>query len=305
MGITVFAFFAIFLLLGSAGLLIFHRAGIMQRLSSVISPSAEEDRNFLDRFKMKSAGSSIGAVVQPFEKVLPKSTQEVSVIQKRLIRAGYRSDSAVRIFYGAKVLVPLALCAVITVTRFSNHGGFFVYILAVGLGYLLPDFWLGNRIKARQLNIRIGMPELLDLMVICIEAGLSLDQALARSSEELRLSQPEIADELGLLILEQRAGRPRVDCWKHFGDRVDIDIVRALVSAVIQADQFGTSIAKTLRVYSDGLRVHRRQAVEEMAAKTTIKLVFPLVLFIFPSLFVVALGPAIIVMVESFEKYFK
>jgi tight adherence protein C len=143
------------------------------------------------------------------------------------------------------------------------------------------------------------------LMVVCIEAGLSMDQALARSADELRGSQPEIADEMGLLILEQRAGKPRVDSWRHLAERVDIDVMRALVSAVIQADQYGTSIAKTLRVYSDTLRTQRRQNVEEQAAKTPVKLVFPLVLFIFPSLFVVVVGPALIVMSEGFAKWLK
>jgi tight adherence protein C len=142
-------------------------------------------------------------------------------------------------------------------------------------------------------------------MVVCIEAGLSLDQALARSVEELHASQPELCDELGLVLLEQRAGRPRIDAWRHLAERVDIDIVRTLVSSIVQAEQFGTSIAKTLRTYSDTLRVQRRQNVEEMAAKTPVKLVFPLVLFIFPSLFVVALGPSLIIITESFQKLFK
>jgi tight adherence protein C len=184
-------------------------------------------------------------------------------------------------------------------------GPFFVYALALALGYLLPDFWVGHRIKARQLNIRLGLPEFLDLMVVCIEAGLSLDQALSRSADEMAASQPEISDEMGLMILEQRAGSPRPDAWRHLADRVDIDIMRTLASAVIQADQFGTSIAKTLRVYSEQLRVQRRQNVEEMAAKMAVKIVFPLVLFIFPSLFIVAMGPAIIIMGDSFQKFFQ
>lgn len=304
MGLAVFAFVAIFLLIGSAALLVFYRAETIQRLSAVIGPRSQNS-GWRGRLNMDQAGASIKAIVQPFEKVLPKSPKEVSVVQQRLIRAGYRADSNVRILYGAKVLVPLSLCLLATVTRLNHYGPFLVYALALGLGYLAPDFWLGRRIAKRQLNFRLGLPDFLDLMVVGIEAGLSLDQALLRSTDELRASQPEIADEFGLVLLEQRAGRPRVDCWKHLADRVDIDVVRTLVAAVIQADQFGTSIAKTLRVYSETLRVQRRQKVEEMAAKTAVKLVFPLVLFIFPSLFVVAIGPAVIVMAESFTKYFK
>jgi tight adherence protein C len=210
----------------------------------------------------------------------------------------------VRIFYGAKVLVPLSLCLLAAATGATRLGPFFVYAVALGLGYLGPDFWLGRRIKTRQLKIRLGLPDFLDLMVVCIEAGLSLDQALSRSGDELRVSQPEIADEFGLVLLEQRAGRPRVDSWKNLADRVDIDVLHTLVASIIQADQFGTSIAKTLRVYSETLRVQRRQRVEELAAKMAVKLVFPLVLFIFPSIFVVALGPSLMGLSEGLQKYF-
>jgi tight adherence protein C len=141
-------------------------------------------------------------------------------------------------------------------------------------------------------------------MVICSEAGLGLDQMLNRVGRELEDSQPEIRDEFQLINLEQRAGRPREEALKNFADRVNIDSARALSTTLIQADTFGTSIAKTLRVYSDTLRTQRRQQAEEQAAKTTVKLVFPLVIFIFPSIFVVTLGPAGITMIEGFAKFF-
>ncbi len=304
MSLALFTFFSIFLLVASAGLLLFYRGGMMHRLSVAIAPHAQEE-NWWSRLKLSRARSSIRAAVQPFNKVLPKSPKEVSIAQQRLMRAGYREDAHVRILYGAKVLVPLWLCIFATASGLTRFNPFFVYVLCLALGYLAPDFWLGRRIANRQANIRLGLPEILDLMVICIEAGLSLDQALVRSVEELRVSQPELADELGLVLLEQRAGRPRIDAWRHLAERVDIDIMRTLVSAIIQAEQFGTGIAKTLRTYSDTLRVQRRQRVEELAAKTAVKLVFPLVLFIFPAIFVVTLGPAIIIMVESFQKNFK
>src|SRR5262249_40050302 len=153
-----------------------------------------------------------------------------------------------------------------------RNNSFFVYGAAIGLGYLAPDFWLGKRIKRRQMAVRLGLPEILDLMVICIEAGLSVDQATARTTEELRISQPAISDELGLVILEQRAGRTRADAWKNLADRVEIDVIRDLVAVLVQADQFGTSVAKNLRVYSDTLRTKRKQQLEEIAAKTTVKL---------------------------------
>jgi tight adherence protein C len=305
MGLALFAFLAIFLLIGSAGLLIFYRAAMGQRLSAAIAPHAGGE-GWWNRFKPNRAGESIKAAVQPFDKILPKSPQEVSVAQKRLIRAGYREDAHVRILYGAKVVVPLLLCVLVPITGVTHQlSAFYAYVLALALGYLAPEFWLGRRIKRRQTNIRLGLPDFLDLMVVCIEAGLSLDQALSRSANEMRASQPELSDEMRLVILEQRHGRPRLDCWRNLAERVDIEIVRTLVSSIVQADQFGTSIAKTLRIYAEGLRTRRRQQVEEMAAKTAVKLVFPLVFFIFPTLFVVALGPSLLAITDSFEKYFK
>jgi tight adherence protein C len=168
---------------------------------------------------------------------------------------------------------------------------------------MAPDFWLSNRISARKLKLRLGLPEALDLIVICVEAGLSMDKATMRTAEELRISQPAIADELNLVYLEQRAGRPRGEAWRNLGDRTDVDTIRSLASILIQADKFGTSIGKMLRAHSETLRTRRRQDAEEQAAKTTVKLVFPLVLFIFPSLFVVTLGPSMIIMFEGFSKY--
>jgi tight adherence protein C len=305
MGLALFAFIAIFLLIGSAGLLVFYRAAMMQRLSAAIAPH-EGVESWWSRFKPKRAGESIKAVVQPFDKVLPKSPHEVSVAEKRLMRAGFREDGQVRLLYGAKVLVPLFLCVLVPISGVTHQlSPFYAYVLALALGYLAPDFWLGRRIKTRQTNIRLGLPDCLDLMVVCIEAGLSLDQAVSRTADEMHASQPELSDELRLVILEQRAGRPRMDAWRNLAERVDLEVVRTLVSSIVQADQFGTSIAKTLRVYSDGLRTRRRQQVEELAAKTAVKLVFPLVFFIFPSLFVVALGPSLLAIQDSFQKYFK
>ena len=181
---------------------------------------------------------------------------------------------------------------------------FFVYAVCLGIGFLAPDFWLGRKIKKRQSKIRRGLPDVLDLLVICIEAGLSLDQATVRSSEELAHAQPELCDELHIVVLEQRAGRPRQDTWKHLAERTDVDCVRQLVNMMVQAEQFGTSVGKTLRTHSDTLRTQRIQQVEEQAAKTTIKLIFPLVFFIFPSLFLVVLGPAVIIMMDSFKTLF-
>jgi tight adherence protein C len=303
MGLAFYTFIAVFVLIGSAGLLIAWRSGMASRLSVAIAPDVQ-GQSWLDWLRPKRAGESLRAAIEPFDRVLPKSPQEVSVAQKRLIRAGYREDAHLRIFYGSKVLVPIGLAVLVAVGGVTNYfTPFLAYALALGLGYLAPDFWLGHQISKRQTEIRLGLPDFLDLLVVCVEAGLSIDQGLTRTAEELRESQPEISDEMGLVILEQRAGRPRVDAWRNLAERVDLEIMRTLVGAIIQADQFGTSIAKTLRIYSDGLRVRRRQEVEEKAAKTAVKLVFPLVFFIFPALFVVALGPSLLVMADAVTKY--
>jgi tight adherence protein C len=177
-------------------------------------------------------------------------------------------------------------------------------LACAALGFLAPDFVLGKLISNRQAKVRRGLPDVLDMLVICVEAGLSLDQATARTAEEMKGSQPVLSDELTVVALEQRAGSVRSDAWKHFADRTDVDVVRNLVSMLVQSEQFGTSVAKTLRVHSDTLRTKRVQEIEEKAAKLSVKLLFPLVLFIFPSLFVVVLGPAVIMMSESFKSLF-
>jgi tight adherence protein C len=299
MGFAAFTFVVIFLLIASGGLLLFYRATMLQRISAVVTPRTAQG----GLFRRLQRRVSVGGMVQRFERVMPKSQAEVSVVQQRLIRAGIRSDSAVGIFYGAKVAVPLALCLLVMLSGVSRFGPFFVYALALGLGYLAPDFWLGRKIKKRQKRIRLGLPDVLDLLVICMEAGQSLDQATARTSEELDRAQPEVSDELGVVVLEQRAGRPRADAWKNFAQRTEVDSVRNLTAVLVQSEKFGTSIAKTLRIHAETLRTERRQKVEEEAAKTTVKLVFPLVFFIFPSIFLVALGPAVLVIMESFHKY--
>ncbi|MGA3345754.1 MAG: type II secretion system F family protein [Terracidiphilus sp.] len=299
MGIAVLTFSVVFLLIVSGGLLLFHREEMLQRISDVINPSAAKPKSLLSA--IQQTGLSIGGVVEHFENVLPKSQAEVSVILQRLQAAGFRDESAVKIFYGSKVLLPILLCLLALVTGAGSYSPFFIYVLAAALGFLAPDFWLGKRITSRQKKIRRGLPDVLDLLIICIEAGLSLDQATARSAVELKLAQPELCDELNIVVLEQRAGRPRGEAWKHLAERTDVDAVRNLTTMLVQAEQFGTSIAKTLRVHGDTLRTQRVQAVEEAAAKTTIKLLFPLVLFIFPSLFLVALGPAVISIMENFK----
>ncbi len=295
------AFAAAFLLIVAVGILLFYRSAVHRRLSQIVE--SPRQAAVLTGMTAESPSARLEKLLYPFQGVIPRSAHEVSNLEKLLARAGYREAKHVNIYYASKVLVPAALCLAAFVSR-SSLNPLFLYAAAVGLGFLLPDFWLSRLISARQTNIRLGLPEALDLLVVCVEAGLSLDKAILRTSEEMRVSQPEIADELGLISLEQRAGRARADAWNECAERTGVETVRSLASLIIQADKFGTSIGKALRAHAETLRTRRRQDAEEQAAKTTVKLVFPLVMLIFPSLFVVTLGPSMIIMFEAFQQYF-
>jgi tight adherence protein C len=300
--IAILAFVVIFVLLGSGLLLLFYREAMIKRISEVINPQPKQ-RSLMET--IQQTGSSLGGVVEHFEQVLPKSQAEVSVARQRLVRAGFRQDQGLKALYGAKVLLPIILLGIAFGTGLMSKYMFMSFCLGIGGGFLIPDFYLGHLISKRQKAIHRGLPDVLDLLVICIEAGLSLDQATARTADELVKAQPELADELHMVVLEQRAGRPRGESWKHMADRTGVDSVRNLVSMLVQSEQLGTSVAKTMRVHGDTLRTQRVQQVEEEAAKTSVKLVFPLVFFIFPALFVVLLGPAVLIMIDSYHEMIK
>ena len=301
--IPILTFGAAFLVISIAGFFMIYPSAVRRRLSRVVAQRT--DRSVLLDTPPATRVARVARFVEGFQRMMPRSTGDVSVVQQRLVRAGYRDKNCINIFYGAKVLAPALVTIVITLTGTWAVAGFFSYIMAIGFGFLIPDFWLGNRIKTRQTSLRLGLPDALDLIVVCVEAGLGLDRAVQRTTEELRLSQPEIADELSLVTLEQRAGRSRADAWKNFAERTGVESVRSLTSVLIQADRFGSSVGKTLRAHADMLRTRRRQDAEEQAARTTVKLVFPLVVFIFPALFVVTLGPSMITIVEQMQNLLK
>jgi tight adherence protein C len=177
----------------------------------------------------------------------------------------------------------------------------FIAILASALaGFLLPDLWLFRQISSRQKAVRNGLPDALDLLIVCLEAGSSLDQSIVKASNELEVAHPALADELKLITIEIRAGKPRIDAMKNFADRTKVQDVRALVSMLVQTDRFGTSVAQALRTHAETSRTKRRQRAEERAAKLGVKMVFPLVFLLFPALYVVILGPAVVRFVRVF-----
>jgi len=230
--------------------------------------------------------------LDPLSKALPMSPTEVSRARAWLIQAGYRESRHLTLYLGARVFMALlALGAVLLVSGFDSP---LLLIGAPALGFLLPRFILKRMIRDRQMRIRLGLPDALDLAVICVEAGLALDQAMMRVGADLKHAHPDLSDEFHLVNLEMRAGKPRAEALHNLVTRTGVDDIKSLVGTLVQTDRFGTSVTQALRVHSDSLRTERRQRAEEQAAKTTIKMVPPLVIFVLPSIIVVTLGPAII-----------
>jgi tight adherence protein C len=218
---------------------------------------------------------------------------------RRLMLAGYRKPAHADLFLGARLALPAILGFLVAILVGSNT--IFIFLLTIVLAFFIPDFWLNLAVKKRREKIRMSLPDGLDLLAICMEAGLGLDQGIVRVGQELRVSHPELSEELLLINFEQRAGAPRIAAWKSFSDRADSENVRSFVAMLIQTDRFGTPISKSLGNFSDALRTQRRQKAEEMAAKTTIKLVPPLVFFIFPSIGIVTVLPAILTVFENLK----
>jgi tight adherence protein C len=212
-------------------------------------------------------------------------------LKARLVAAGIHSSDSVDIFFAAQFLVPLGGAVLGSLL----HSASLFWVVALGaVGYLVPDMWLKRKTASRRNRIRRSLPDALDLMVICVDAGLGLDQALLRIGDELSVSHPDISEEFMQVNLEQRAGRPRLEAWKNLADRSEIEEFTSFVSMLTQTDRFGTPIIRALSRFSEDIRLKRRQRAEEAAAKTKIKIIFPLVLCIFPCIFIVLLAPALL-----------
>jgi tight adherence protein C len=238
-------------------------------------------------------GERLERILEPVNKAFPKSPDELSELRLLLVQAGYREVRHLYIFRAMRLLIAALLLGAAIIFG-AARGSLLLILVLPALGYMLPQFVLKRRITHRQERIRLALPDALDLAIICVEAGLSLDQALHRVGLELRTAHPDFSDELTLLTLEIRAGKPRAEALRNLAKRTGVDDVRSFVTVLIQTDRFGTSIATALRVHSDALRTERRQRAEERAAKTSIKMIPVLVFFIFPVMFFVILGPIII-----------
>ena len=223
----------------------------------------------------------------------PRSAKELGSLRLRLVQAGYRRHEALTIFFGIRVVFALALFTLFS-TSVLSRPNMTLALGGLGFGYVLPGMVLARMAKRRAHRIRLSLADALDLLVVSVEAGLGLDQALSRVGSELEFAYPELSDELRLINLELRAGKPRAEALRNLADRTGVDDLSALVTMLIQTDKFGTSVAQSLRVYSETLRTKRRQRAEEAAAKTGVKMVFPLVFCIFPAIWIVTIGPAAI-----------
>ena len=227
----------------------------------------------------------------------PKSSSDLGKIERKLIAAGHRSREAPAVFMGIRLACAILVFGVASLPIFGRVN-VVVALGIAGIGYLLPTMVLGRLAERRQHRIRLSLPDALDLLVVSVEAGLGLDQALQRVAQELAFAHPELSEELRLVNLELRAGKARSEALHNLAERTGVDDLSSLVAMLVQTDKFGTSVAQSLRVHSETLRTKRRQRAEEAAAKTGVKMVFPLVFCIFPAVWVVTIGPAAIRFVQ-------
>jgi len=279
-------------------------------MSSILAAFSPERRRLRQLATARGPGESfegtlalVDSVDPRFQSIpgIPKSPKEMGRMRRRMATAGYNNPGTIVIFALAQLATPV-LFGLLAITALGARTGWVVALFAAAIGYLLPGLFLSRKIELRKRQIREGLPDALDLFIVCVEAGCGLDQAVVKASDELALSYPALTYELRLITTEIRAGKPRVEAFRNFAARTKVDDVQSLVALLIQTDKFGTSLAQALRVHADTSRTKRRQDAEERAGKLGVKLVFPLVLFLFPALYIVILGPAAITFVRLFQQ---
>jgi tight adherence protein C len=265
--------------------------------SGNVSVSLSDD-NASDRFAER--------IATPLNRLVPASAAEVQKTQKKLMQAGFRSNHAVLVYRSVQLLSMAILPTIVALTcailARPLSSALFWILAAFVVGFFAPRYLLGRMIRARQLRVRWGLADALDLMVISIEAGLGLNAAMLKVSSELKPVHPDISEEFELANLEIRVGRERDEALRNLAERTGVDDLKSLVAMLIQTDRFGTSIAKAIRVFSDSLRTKRRQRAEQAAQKAAVKLLFPLACFLFPTLFIAILGPALLQLMDTVGK---
>lgn len=238
-------------------------------------------------------------IVRRIRSLVPKSPKDMNHIQRMMASAGYQGEWPPLVFAAVQVALPVAVF-VTALVALGAATGLLIGTVAAAISYYLPVLWLGRRIDDRRREIRNGLPDATDLLIVCLEAGSGLDQAIARVAEELGIAYPALAVELELIGAETRAGKARVEAFKNFAERTKVDDVRSLVGMLVQTDRFGTSLGQALRTHADSSRTKRRQRAEERAGKLGVKLLFPLVFCLFPAFFTVVLGPAVVQIYRQF-----
>ena len=237
---------------------------------------------------------------QKIASYIPKSPKEMGRLRRRLASAGFHGFKPVLVYSIAQMIGAVAGFVVVFFAMGLRTGWLFGIAGAI-VGYLIPSYIVARRITARKKQIQNGLPDALDLLIVSLEAGLGMDQAILKCSEELVIAYPALSEELQFINTETRAGKPRVEALKNFAKRTQVDDVRALVAMLVQTERFGTSVAQALRTHAEESRVKRRQRAEERAAKLSVKLIFPLVFLLMPAFFVIALGPGVIKMIDVFS----
>lgn len=242
-------------------------------------------------------------LVKKLGNILPVNPRDAGVIQRRMIRAGIRSENAMKYFYGSKVLLatvlPLVMALAVANSEADPTNKLMAILAAACMGFFGPNEYINVRARRRQKEIRKGLPNALDLLVVCVESGLGLDQAMVQVAKDLEKAHPDVSEELALVNFELKAGKRRLDALRNLAERSNVDDLKKLVAVLIQADRFGTGIAQSLRAHADFMRIQARQIAEEKAAKLGVKLVFPIFFCILPSLFVVTVGPMVVKIIQD------
>jgi tight adherence protein C len=295
--------FVVLIAAGARALLVPRRDEVIERIDRL-----NEADDIRARLEQAGAGGVLAKLLRPFARLLrPTQSIELTRLRTRLQQAGMRSDYAMELFLASKLL--LACAATLTflyvnsqlVRRLAFPMDVAVAVWTCAAFYLAPSFWLSSRISTRKTWLERALPDAMDLLVTCVEAGLGLDAALARVSDEIRLASPLLAQEMNVTFLEIQAGIPRRDAFRRLSERTGVEDLRQLSAVLTQTEMFGTSIAKALRVHADSMRIKRMQRAEEKAASVGVKMTLPLIMCILPSLIAVVLGPAIASMIVNLK----
>jgi tight adherence protein C len=285
--LTLLVFIAVVAIVTLAGMKMYVRPKeAMERVAGGIDPADHVPTH---------PSLAIHELIKRLGNFIPQSPKDVTVMQRRLIRAGIRNENALKILYGAKaacgIAFPVVMALAVSASSAETSNKIFGVLGAAAAGFFLPNEYVRRMASKRQKEIARGLANSLDLLVVCVESGLGLDQAILQVSKELEHAHPEISEEFGFVNLELKAGKRRVDALRNLAERTGVDDLKKLVAVLIQADRFGTGVAQSLRAHSDFMRVQARQIAEEKAAKLGVKLIFPIFFCILPSLFVVTVGP--------------